>query len=203
MTYTEAKDILDQRVNWRNSGAFILSSENTTTESGRYFQDEHSAITLDNIKACQPNTVISDGEFDTYLTQLRHAVILQVLADVYGSESEVTENELNCNVGVFDNAISLRMMVVVAELIITSTRSNMTERLTKGFIQQLHFDLNGNYGQNLNPNFPRAEGFGKKYQDSIGSIKRKLSKHVKFKSITAGAYGNYKGYLSVNEFYKN
>lgn len=201
MTYTEARNVLNHRVNWRDT-TNTLTVENTTTQSGRYFQDEHSAITLDNIRACQPNSSITEASFNQYLTQLRHGAILQVLADVYGSESEITEKELDYNVGVFDNAISLRMMVIVAELIITSTRSNRIERLTKEFVQQLHFDVNGNYGQNLNPNFPRVEGFGKKYQDSIKFLKQTLGKQVKFKSITSGAHGNYKGYLTANELYK-
>lgn len=185
MTYTEAKDILDTRVNWRDNFSG-LTVANTTTDSGRYFQDEHSAVTLDNIKACQPESDIGTFGLNEYLTQLRHACILQVLSDVYGSESSITQSELDCNVGVFDNAISLRMVVVVAELIITSKRSNRTERLTKEFITQLHFDINGNYGKSMNANFPRAEGFGKKYQDAIKQVKRFLKKQNKITSITTG-----------------
>lgn len=200
MTYTEARDILDKRINWRDTGGY-LTAGNSTTDSGRYFQDEHSAVTLDNIRACQPEVGISDADFNTYLTQLRQAAILQVLADVYGSESEITQNELDLNVGVFDNAISLRMVVVVAELIITSNRSNRTQLMSKEFIQQLHFDVNGNYGQNLNPNFPRVEGFGKKYQDAIKEVRKALNKHLKIKSITAGAYNNYLG-IYPDERYK-
>ncbi len=185
MTFTEARDILDQRVNWRDN-LNILSVDNTTSESGRYFQDEHSAITLENIKACQPEVNISNSDFNNLLVQLRSSAILRVLADVYGAENTITQNELDCNVGVFDTAISLRMTIIVAEMIITSVRSNRIERISKDFIQQLHFDVNGNYGQNLNPNFPRVEGFGKRYQDEIKNLKRFLNKQSRFKTITTG-----------------
>ncbi len=185
MTFTEARDILNQRVNWRDTEN-NLDAANSTSESGRYFQDEHSAVTLGNIRACQPTVDITDLEFNTLLTQMRHSAILRVLADVYGAENTITQNELDCNVGVFDTAISMRMTIIVAEMIITSVRSNRIERLSKEFIQQLHFDMNGNYGQNLNPNFPRVEGFGKRYQDEIKNLKRFLNKQARFKTITTG-----------------
>lgn len=188
MTFTEAKNILDQRINWRQESGFVLDSANSTTESGRYFQDEHSAITLSNIKSCQPEVNISSSEFNSLLTRLRGSAILRVLADVYGAENRITQDELDCNVGVFDNAISLRMTIIVAEIIITSTRSNRIERLNKEFIQQLHFDMNGNYGQDMNPNYPRVEGFGKRYQDEIKHLKRFLNKQSRIKTITTGIF---------------
>lgn len=185
MTYIEARDILDKRINWRDTSG-DLTAANTASDSGRFFQDEHSAISLDNIKACQPDPDIDVSGFNAYLTQLRHASILQVLSDVYGTESSITQSELDCNVGVFDNAISLRMVVVVAEIVITSTRSNRSEEVTKEFIQQLHFDVNGNSGASASPNFPRAEGFSKKYQDAITYVRRYLKKQKRITTITTG-----------------
>lgn len=183
MIYTEAREILDTRINWRDSGGY-LTAANSTTDSGRYFQDEHSAVTLDNIRACQPEVGINDTDFNTYLTQLRHAAILQVLADVFGSESEITESELDLNVGVFDNAISLRMVVNVMELIINSIRSNGTEIPLKGNINKLVFDLNGHTDT-------KWIGYRNRYKSHINELKKALNKPTKLKSITAGAFNNY------------
>ena len=178
MTYTEAKDILDQRINWRNTNN-TLTAANTTTDSGRVFQDEHSAVTLDNIKACQPEVGINDADFNTYLTQLRHAAIYQVLADVYGSENKIVQDELDCNVDVFDNAISLKMVLKVAELIITSTRSNYTESLTKDFVNQLMVDVNGHVDA-------KSGGFKNLYKTEVRTVKRFLKKPKRIASITTG-----------------
>lgn len=181
MTYTEARDILDKRVNWRDTGGY-LTAANSTTDSGRYFQDEHSAVGLDNIRACQPEVNISDADFNTYLTQLRHATILQVLADVFVSESDIRQDELDFNIGSFDNAISLRMAVNVMELIINTKRSNATEIPLK---QNMVFaDLNGHVDA-------KSVGYRDRYRFHIKELKKALGKQTKLKSVTAGAYNNY------------
>lgn len=183
MTYTEARDILDKRINWRDTDEY-LTAANSETDSGRYFQDEHSAVTLDNIRACQPEVGISDTDFNTYLTQLRQAVILQVLADVFGSESEITDKEIELNPGVFDNAISLRMVVTVIELIVNSIRSNGTEVPLKENLSKLFADLNGHVDS-------KWIGFRNRYKSHINEVKKALNKQTRFKSVTAGAHGNY------------
>lgn len=185
MTYTEARDILDTRINWRDTGGY-LTAENSTTVSGRYFQDEHSAVTLENIRACQPKVDIQDGDFNTYLTQLRQSVILQVLSDVFGSESEITDKELNCNVGVFDNAISTLMVVKVMQLITTTTRSNRIETITSEFVSKLMVELNGHVDA-------KALGYRGRYRFQVKELKKALNKQTKLKTVTAGAFSNYKG----------
>lgn len=183
MTYTEARDILDKRINWRDTGSY-LTADNSTTDSGRYFQDEHSAVTLDNIRACQPEVGISDADFNTYLTQLRQAAILQVLADVFGSESEITDGEIELRVGLYDNAISLRVAVNVLELVINSIRSNSTEIPLKENVHKLMVDLNGHVDS-------KWIGLRNRYQSHIRELKTALNKQTKLKSITAGAFNNY------------
>ncbi|EAR14678.1 hypothetical protein [Robiginitalea biformata] len=182
MTFAEAKDILDQRVNWRDNGTLTVA--NKTTESGRYFQDEHSAVTLENILACQPDSDMNDADFNTYLTELRGAAILQVLADVFGAENNVTDREINCNVGIFDNAISLRMVIRVSELIITSTRSNRIEKLTKAFVEQLFVDVNA-----------KQAGVKATYWKEVERVQKLLFKQERIPTVTAGAYGNYLGHV--------
>lgn len=175
MTRTAAKDILIDRIDFRVTGA--------TPVSGRYFEGEHSIVTLDNIRECQPKESITDGEYTTYLTQLKTDTIYQLLADVYVSD-EISDDVLDFAPALFDNCISLLMTVRIIELIITSERSNRTERISKGAAQQIHFDLNGNYGSNSNPNFPRALGIAHKYQTELKKLKNATGNQKMFVSIT-------------------
>lgn len=191
MTFTEVRDILDNRVNWKDSGGY-LSSDNTTTDSGRYFQDEHSAVTLDNIRDCQPEIGISDADFNTYLSDLRKSVVLQVIADVYGAESKIKESEITDNVGVFDNAISLGMVVKVMQLIITSTRSNRTESISKEFVNKLAVELNGHVDA-------KWIGFRNRYNFHIKELKKTMNSQSRINTITIGNRANYE--LRENKSY--
>ena len=145
MTRTAAKDILIHRLAFRNGSSV----------SGRFFESEHSIVTLDNIRECQPNQSATDEEFTTYLAELKEASVYQMLADVYDSD-EVLQDTLDFRPALFDNCISVLMAIKVIEILITSQRSNRTQRISKEAAQQIHFDLNGNYGTNANNSFPKA-----------------------------------------------
>jgi len=70
MTISEAKDILVDRIGWRDDETvlgFALSANNSTTVSGKFFQSEHSCVTLANIRDCQPIVNISESKFNSYL----------------------------------------------------------------------------------------------------------------------------------------
>ena len=175
MTREVAKDILINRIDFRVTGANPVS--------GRYFEGEHSIVTLDNIRECQPKESITDGEFTTYLTQLKTDTIYQLLADVYISD-DVPDDVLECYPALFDNCISILMTIRLIEMFITSQRSSRTERITKETAQQIHFDLNGNYGKDSNPNFPRAMGIATKYKNELRALKNKTGNQKMFVSIT-------------------
>ena len=69
-SHTEIKDILLTRVGWRQEiqCPITVSAENLTTDSGRYFQDEHSAVSIENIKDSIPfhaGAVLKDGKVVT------------------------------------------------------------------------------------------------------------------------------------------
>ena len=67
MTIIEAHDLLKNRLGFRAEGSFVLDSGLTTTDSGRYFQDEHTALILKNIHATidpEPEDDAADGSLD-------------------------------------------------------------------------------------------------------------------------------------------
>lgn len=173
MTRTTAKDILISRIGFKGD----------TPVSGRFFEGGHSIVTLDNIRECQPKQNITDEEFNTYKTEIKTNVIYQLLADVYDSD-DVQAETLDFKPALFDNCIIILMTIKVIELIITSQRSNITERISKEAAQQIHFDLNGNYGKDYNPNFPRAFGIADKYKDELRIVKNAVGKPKMLKSIT-------------------
>lgn len=175
MTREAAKDILINRIDFRVTGA--------TPVSGRYFEGEHSIVTLENIRECQPKQNITDAEFTTYLIQLKADTIYQLLADVYVSD-EIPDDVLECYPALFDNCISILMTIRLVEMFITSSQSNRTERITKSAAQQIHFDLNGNYGKDSNPNFPRAIGIATRYQNELKKLKNATGTQKMFVSIT-------------------
>ena len=74
MTLSEAKTALETRVGWKEDltiEGFEVSTANQTTVSGDFFQDQHTAISLLNIKECQNILKITDAQFNKYLTDLR------------------------------------------------------------------------------------------------------------------------------------
>jgi hypothetical protein len=78
------------RVGWdqpTESGYPVLTSANTTSISGRKYNGGayHSALTIQNIKDCQPNPLISDADFNTFLSNRRDEMLLSMLNIVFGN----------------------------------------------------------------------------------------------------------------------
>lgn len=143
MTLSEAKSILVDRIGWRDDKtvpSFTLSAPNLITNSGRFFQSEHSAVTLQNIRDCQPILSISEADFNSYLINLTEQTVIQVLGDVFENDY-VNDDILTLYPTAFDDVISLRMVITVSELIMTSTRTNKIDRLTDDFIGKLNYDI--------------------------------------------------------------
>jgi hypothetical protein len=99
MAYSNGYDItavyaaLKDRVGFRQpegSGVPTLTSAVTTTNSGRYFQDFHSLVTVKNIKSTMELINASDGQLITHLENIRKAAIMRALKGVF-SDSEVVE----------------------------------------------------------------------------------------------------------------
>lgn len=201
MTRKEAKDILIKRIGWRNDNTingFVLSPENEQTDSGRVFQSEHSAITLANIRDAQPIINISDDYFNEYLESTVEQAVIQVLSDAF-ERDYLDEKILEYYNSAFDDAISLRMVIVISELIMTSTRINTGERFSKNFISKLNYDI---YRESPNKfairekNFTFSMGISTRYSFALSSIQRRFGdQRNRIKTITAGQVIN-NGYLN-------
>lgn len=70
------------RIGWRqspDSSLPVLTSPNTTSRSGRYFDGFHSLVNERNLKAVCDYAGITDADFNTYLTNLQKDSIMQAL----------------------------------------------------------------------------------------------------------------------------
>lgn len=190
MTLSEAKDILKTRVGFRDDKTiegFVLSPTNLQTDSGRVFQSEHSVVTLQNIRDCQPSARISDSDFNAYLEDLKEQVAIQVLDDCF--EKDVISDKLfTLYPRAFDTAISLRMVIVVGELIMTHTRSNKIARLTDAFIGKLNYDIFRDTVQkfaNTSRSYNYSMAISTRYAVEVGEVQRRFgSQSPMLKTIT-------------------
>jgi hypothetical protein len=82
---------------------------------------------------------------------------------------------------VFDTLIGLQMAATVMELIINSTRSNRTERITKEAIARLYTDLNQMYPT---PEFPYSTGIRGQIAREIKRVKKNMLPKCKGITIT-------------------
>lgn len=192
MTIDEALAILIDRIGWNDDKTvkgLVLSESAKLSNSSRYFQDEHSAVTLENIKDTQPIPTRTDAEFSSYLVDLKKRASRKVLTDAF--EVDVIEDYvLDKYPRIFDNCISLQMVIIVSEQMMVSTRSNRIERLGKEFEQKLNYDIyrttNDNKGQ-----FLHSMGIATRYAYEIRSLQRKVgNSRNMLKTISKGQVEN-------------
>lgn len=70
------------------SGIPALDTANEETRSGMVFQDGNFLVTLQNIYDCQQDPDIEDTEFNTLLTNMQNAVILETVNKVAEQQSD-------------------------------------------------------------------------------------------------------------------
>ena len=85
------------------------------------------------------------------------------------------------NQSMFDNVVGLQMSANVIEMIINSTRSNKTERMTKEALQTLYNDLNIAFSS---PEFPYSTGIRNQIAREIKRLKNNLFPKSKSQTIT-------------------
>jgi len=92
MAYSNGYDLtavitaLENRIGFRQpvgTGAPTLTSTVTTTNSGRYFQDFHSLVTVENIKSTMEQVNASDADLIKSLQSLSKAAIMRALNGVF------------------------------------------------------------------------------------------------------------------------
>lgn len=196
MTISEAKDILIKRLGWRDDktvSGFVVSADNLETESGRFYQDEHSVISLKNIRDCQPVLNISTDDFNDYLERLKTQVAYQVLSAVF-EKNNVNDKIFEVYRSSFDNLLSLRMVIVVSELMMTTTRYNVTERFSKDFVGKLNYDIFREAPNKFaisSANYTHSLGISTRYDFELRSIQRRFgSQRNRMKTITKGDNSN-------------
>ena len=81
---------------WRQptkSGLPTLDADNLTTNSGQYFEDGHHLVTIENIYNSQPDSAISDANFNIFLDNMQKAAINKMLTAVF-TENDIKENKV-------------------------------------------------------------------------------------------------------------
>jgi hypothetical protein len=84
--YGKVISALFGRVGWRQpniSGSPVLSSVNTTSKGGRYYQDFHSLVTIQNLKSVMEEVGSSDSSLNTFLEVLQRGIILKCVTGVF------------------------------------------------------------------------------------------------------------------------
>lgn len=199
MKISELKDILLTRVGWdddKTVTGFVVSPDNSVSDSGTYFQGEHSAVTLQNIRETQPVVKISEDDFNDYLGKLKSQVASQVLSDTF-EKDYVNDKLITLYPTAFDTLLRLRMVIVVGELIMTSTRSNRIERMTENFIGKLNYDIFRDTVQkfaNQSTSYRYSMAVATRYEWELRSVQRRFGTQRNLvKTITKGE--------SFNEYY--
>jgi hypothetical protein len=91
---TKVLAVLKGRLAWRQptiANAPVLSDQNKTSKTGRFFNDFHALANIVNIKNTQEDADITDDAFNTYLQSLYDSVIFRVLSAVFGLRSIIDD----------------------------------------------------------------------------------------------------------------
>lgn len=198
ISLSDAIQQLETRLGWKDDGTLSilsnsvdisLSENNQVSESGRFFQDENPAVTLLNIYECQPIPRISASDFQDFLDEFRKSAVQQVFNDAFEKDF-IDDDILTLYPRAFDNAISLKMVIRVSELIMMAVRSNRNKRLSEDFVGKLNYDL---YRESPNKfavqrvNYKHTLGIASKYAFELTSVQRKFGQQRNLvKTITKG-----------------
>lgn len=196
MNLSEAHSTLKTRIGWKDDGtvpSIVLSSQTIQSDSGVYFNMAHPAITLINIYETQPLSEISSDQFNAFLIEQRDEVVRQVLNDAF-EKNYLDDNLLTKHPSGFDEAIRLKMVIRIAELIMTSIRSNRTQRFTREFASKLNYDI---YRESPNKfairgaNYKETMGAATRYAFELQSLQRRFGdlRNV-LRTVTKGQVNN-------------
>ena len=125
-----------------------LSEANSTGESGRTFSSFHALVTVDNIYAAVENPDIEETDFNQLLENYRKAAVLEVVPMIMDKNSlydNATDYSsiIEQNIILFDDAIGYKVAMMVLEMFVGSSRSNLLERNAKFAVSNLKLELYG------------------------------------------------------------
>jgi len=170
------------RIGWKDDGTVgghILSAGASLSESGRFFQDAHPAVTLINIKSVNPIKSITDEKFNEFLQDFKRIVTERVVSDVYDGDY-IPSNIHGAFPQALDKAIMLMGVIRVSEYIMTSVnRHNNVEKFSKDFVAKLHYDIFREAPNKFairGANYAYALGITTQYSVEIESLQRRFGK---------------------------
>ena len=196
MTLAEAHSTLKTRIGWKDDGTaenVVLSPTTIVADSGAYFNTAHPALTLINIYETQPTPNLDSDAFNQYLIDTRDECVRQVLHDAFERDF-IDDNLLTNHPSGFDEAIRLKMVIIIGELIMTSIRSNRTQRFTREFASKLNYDI---YREAPNKfairgaNYRHSMGVATRYGFELISVQRRFGdlRNV-LRTVTKGQVNN-------------
>lgn len=156
--YSETSiSLLSNRIKWRApleaEYANILENDIKASDTDKAFQDVHKTVTIHNIHGTQPDSDISNADFNVYLRRMMRICANKVLEDVFSLNKRAVvsvdyDSMINDNIEVFDEPLKLYMAIQTIQLIISTTRSNLDERILKLSYNKLKVELEGAKNEN-------------------------------------------------------
>lgn len=95
--YSQVISALFGRVGWRQpsiTGSPVLTSVNTTSKGGRYYQDFHTLISIANIKAVMEEVAATDSSLNSYLEAIQRGIILKCVNGVFNEPEYLSQKLL-------------------------------------------------------------------------------------------------------------
>ena len=187
MNRLELSQTLEKRIGWKQPSAtsIVIDDDNLVSESGRYFQNEHSFVKVSLIKDIIEKANANDAELNIELSDLRKQVVLLVVDEAFSGQN-VNNLDLETSIETLDAAISKRMAMKIGELLTATTRSNRVERISKEALQMFFFDINGD------PNFPNKLSIAESYAKELDYLKDMFNTE---KMLDVNTLGNNRDFL--------
>lgn len=166
MTRLELRDLLDERVGWKQptQTSFTVTAANQTSEGGRYFQDGHEFVKIFYIQEFMEKTNPTESDVNTYLGELRQQVTLHVIDETF-MDMNMNTIDFTGRENLFDAAIQYRMVMKVCEILTSSVKRNSTKRLSEEQLGKFFFDVNGD------PNYPDKMSISMGYKKELKYLK--------------------------------
>lgn len=164
---------LFNRLGWRNLEADklenIVNDSNKVSESGRYFEDFSSLVTLNNLYKSVEEPFLNDRLFNEKLKSINESVVFDVLDRSFNYSERSCKVDIDKNdfienkIGLFDQSIGYGVAIKSIEIMLMSQRNNIEERRVKDLYDDLMVELNGIFdnGKVL------QKGLVQKFEDSI------------------------------------
>jgi len=168
---TAAITALEGRVGWAQAvppSTIVISMNNGLSASGLKFKTFHKLATVENVKETLGTLALNDTVLQAQLDELRKQAVIKVLQAIY-DQNPLANGQRNGYFGqyvdmsttdysnviitrsnVFDQAIGYQMAYDVIQMMISTSRSNLTERAVTGAYEVLQIELEGVNQSNSN-----------------------------------------------------